>query len=529
LGFPNQNTTYPGGFHLDPATGDLSFRPTQINQVAVIVIEVSEWRMVNGTMQVIGKTRRDMQVIVISCPTSVTQPTISSPISYEVCAGDSLSIPFMTLDTKATDSTYISAIVSMPGANFIQNNGQTLNAMGTLHWRTDSTMIRTKPYTFVIRVWDNGCPFSVEYVRTVNIFVRDSTQIASFYAGPDRTVTNEDSILIIGLDSLNIGQQAYWKSLGDGYFSDTSAALSTYYFGPNDRVNCEVELLRIPITQSSCGSTAPDTMLVRRWFGAVVASYDTLNSDADTAYLKGTSLADTNFFSWWLSHGDGLFSDTLDMHSSYTFGSQDSLNCGAWLYLKSNGPSSCSVNTDSQFVSILPIDSFEMHYNLSSPNADTIFLDVSTLSAGPIHWTSTGNGTWSVDSVNNKAWYIPDFGEKAAGTTTLTATRIGFCARDSASLTIQFLPNGIYLPNKAHLFNAYPNPVKNSLTIEWEVTSSFVESRLLDIQGKVLIRGSVKSMDSSLTIDMSSIAAGTYFIQMIDKEGTLSVLKVVKE
>jgi len=528
LGFPNENTAFPGGFHLNPVTGDLNFRPTQTGEVAVIVIEVSEWRMINGTMQVIGKTRRDMQVIVIDCPTSITQPVMASPISYEICAGDSLSIPFTSLDTNGIDSTYIQAIVTMPGANFVQNNGQTLNATGMLHWKTDSSMIRNKPYTFVVRVWDNGCPFSVEYIRTINIYVRDSTQTASFYAGPDRTVTSEDSIIIIGLDSLNIGQSAYWKSLGDGYFSDSSAALSTYYFGPNDRYNCELRLLRIPLTQSSCGSMAPDTMIVSRWFGEVKASYNKQQTNTDTAYLDGTSLTDTAFLSWWTSHGDGVFSDSLDMHASYIFGSQDSLNCGAWIYLLSNGPN-CSVNRDSLFAGINPSDSFQLAYSLSNQFGDTIHLSVISDHSGPLSWSSTGNGTWLVDTINRKAFYMPDFGEKAAGSTTITVIGADFCSHDSDSKIISFLPTGVYNGAGYQMFTAYPNPVRNTMSLEWDANIPFVESRLIDIHGSILIRRIVQDGSSRLSFDMEELTPGIYFIEMIDDSGSHSVLKIIKE
>ncbi len=528
LGFPNQNTAFPGGFHLDPSTGDLRFRPTMAGEVAVIVIEVSEWRKVNGSMQVIGKTRRDMQVIVIDCPSSVTQPVIGSPISYEVCAGDSLSIPFTSLDTNGTDSTFIQAIVTMPGANFVHNNGQTLNATGILHWKTDSSMIRNKPYTFVVRVWDNGCPFSVEYIRTVNIFVRDSMHTASFYAGPDRNITTEDSILVIGLDSLNIGQSAYWKSLGDGYFSDSSAALSTYYFGPNDRYTCEVKLLRIPLTQTSCGSMAPDTMVVRRWFGEVNADYDKQQTNTDTAYLMGTSSIDTSFISWWTSLGDGVLSDSLDMRATYTFGSQDSLNCGAWIYLLSNSPN-CSVNRDSQFVQLIPSDSFQLVYSLSNQFGDTIHLSVNSDHSSPLSWSGTGNGTWFIDSANRTAKYVPDFGEKAAGSTTITVIGTGLCGNDSDSRIISFLPTGLNQDTRLRSFNAFPNPVKNSLSLEWEKDVSFVESRIIDVYGKVLIRRLVENGASSLMIDMHEFSPGIYFIEMIESSGNHSLIKLVKE
>ncbi len=65
LGFPNAGLNQPAGFRLDPVTGDLSFRPTVQNQVTVLVLEVTEWRKINGVMTKVGITRRDMQIIVV--------------------------------------------------------------------------------------------------------------------------------------------------------------------------------------------------------------------------------------------------------------------------------------------------------------------------------------------------------------------------------------------------------------------------------------------------------------------------------
>src|SRR5690606_4162512 len=84
-GFPLNNLPCPFGFNVNPVTGDICFRPAKV-QAAVIVIEVKEWRMVNGVMTVVGVTRRDMQIIVIPCPTNKVPRIISSQYTYQACA-----------------------------------------------------------------------------------------------------------------------------------------------------------------------------------------------------------------------------------------------------------------------------------------------------------------------------------------------------------------------------------------------------------------------------------------------------------
>ncbi|MBL6964731.1 MAG: hypothetical protein ISR55_12985, partial [Bacteroidetes bacterium] len=79
-GFPNVNLPSPRGFHLDPVTGDISFRPMKI-EVTIMALKITEWR--NDTM--IGQVRRDIQIIVISCPNN-NAPVLSGPYYKSVCA-----------------------------------------------------------------------------------------------------------------------------------------------------------------------------------------------------------------------------------------------------------------------------------------------------------------------------------------------------------------------------------------------------------------------------------------------------------
>lgn len=71
-GFPNQNLPFARGFHLDSHTGDIQFQPTQV-EVTVMAIMVKEYRM--GVF--IGQVTRDIEVIVINCPSN-HPPTINT-------------------------------------------------------------------------------------------------------------------------------------------------------------------------------------------------------------------------------------------------------------------------------------------------------------------------------------------------------------------------------------------------------------------------------------------------------------------
>src|SRR5690606_20550361 len=76
--WPSNTFPRPGGLHLDPVCGLLSFIPTNVNNAGVFVIEIKEWRYINGQPEEIGSVKRDFQIIQIPCPNN-DQPKFSDP------------------------------------------------------------------------------------------------------------------------------------------------------------------------------------------------------------------------------------------------------------------------------------------------------------------------------------------------------------------------------------------------------------------------------------------------------------------
>ncbi|MBT7826066.1 MAG: hypothetical protein HN600_05685, partial [Bacteroidetes bacterium] len=102
-GFPNKNLPFPRGFHLDPATGDISFRPMKIEQT-VMAIKIGEWRKnASGTYELIGQVRRDIQIIIISCPNN-NAPVLSGPYYKEICATNTVNFSIATNDYDTKDT-----------------------------------------------------------------------------------------------------------------------------------------------------------------------------------------------------------------------------------------------------------------------------------------------------------------------------------------------------------------------------------------------------------------------------------------
>ena len=69
----------------------------------------------------------------------------------------------------------------------------------------------------------------------------------------------------------------------------------------------------------------------------------------------------------------------------------------------------------------------------------------------------------------------------------------------------------------------YPNPVTNNLTV---ANSGLIEDlKIFDIQGKIYLNIAPKS--ETVNIDMSSFAAGVYFLRLVSN-GKISTSKVIK-
>lgn len=176
FGFPNTNAGLPAGFHLDPVTGDLAFRPTQANQIAVIVIKVTEWRRIGGALVKVGETRRDMQFIIIACPGNEV-PTIAPPYTVNACSGQKICMDIVTNDSNTNDTVRISWNQGIRGATFTNNNGTVKHAQGEVCWTPTESDVSNIPYTFTITARDDACPITGQSVRSFSIYVRETPKV----------------------------------------------------------------------------------------------------------------------------------------------------------------------------------------------------------------------------------------------------------------------------------------------------------------------------------------------------------------
>lgn len=173
--------TSAGNFALlDPSTGLAQYGATVVGRKYVVAVDVKEYRTINGQEVLIGTTRRDLQLVVASCPPTkppVLPPHAITPRDYTVEAGGTLNIPItvtqadnhpmtLTLNSVLLDGPggYQAALDGNPGtmlpgyptgtATVSGTNG---TVTGTLVFATSCANARTTPYDVALTVKDIGC------------------------------------------------------------------------------------------------------------------------------------------------------------------------------------------------------------------------------------------------------------------------------------------------------------------------------------------------------------------------------------
>ncbi|RYY18600.1 MAG: hypothetical protein EOO36_07770, partial [Cytophagaceae bacterium] len=173
--------TTTGNFaELDPTSGIAKYSSTKVGAKYAVAVDVSEYRTVNGQDVLIGTTRRDLQLVVASCPTTkapVLPPVAVTPRNYTVEAGASLSVPITVTqaDSHPLAMTLNSVLLDGVGGYDATLNGQVgtvtpgnptgtatvtgTNGVvtGTLTFNTSCTDARTTPYDVALLVKDIGC------------------------------------------------------------------------------------------------------------------------------------------------------------------------------------------------------------------------------------------------------------------------------------------------------------------------------------------------------------------------------------
>ena len=150
------------------------------NGLYVVAVDVSEYRTINGREVLIGTTRRDLQLVVSTCPPTpppVLPPVVTTPRNYTIEEGQSLSIPItatqasgnhplvLTVNSALLDGNgpFNTTFNGSPGTVQPGNLTGTASASGvnsvsgTFVFNSVCGNARDQAYDLAVTVKDNGC------------------------------------------------------------------------------------------------------------------------------------------------------------------------------------------------------------------------------------------------------------------------------------------------------------------------------------------------------------------------------------
>lgn len=93
------------------------------------------------------------------------------------------------------------------------------------------------------------------------------------------------------------------------------------------------------------------------------------------------------------------------------------------------------------------------------------------------------------------------------------------------NVNLHYAPTGILHDDARMEVHVYPNPTKNRVIIEMQITSEAVVSyQMIDVNAKVVLNGLLDSSKTQLYV--GSLSEGLYFIKLTDPNGNVMVKKV---
>ncbi len=207
-------TNPPNSVSFDINSGQMSLTPNQI-QIGIVAVLVEEYR----EQQLIGSSRRDMQVVVINCSNNIPIASLPTNISggefdgatFQVCSGNTLSFDIQVSDDDATDiiSVIDNLEVSLPGATLspVGSNPTTIS----FNWTTNVEDVGSHSFAMIIE--DDACPVKGFQVLGYEVFVPGvQIEAADTLICPGLTSTIQLNAIPIG--SVNEGTFAWSPSAG---------------------------------------------------------------------------------------------------------------------------------------------------------------------------------------------------------------------------------------------------------------------------------------------------------------------------
>ncbi len=488
---PDPNAYPPKGFNLDPVTGDMIFRPTQL-LVTPIKVSVTEWRTINGIPKVIGKTGRDMEITIL-LPFNKT-PTLSVSPVYNFCAEQLNCFEITTGDLNTGDSTIISSnfLNAIPGSSFNVVTDSALHATGTFCWTPTAGQVRTKPYNLLVKVRDNHCPVYSETHRTISIIVKPKFDIT--VSKVKNSCTTYD---LIAFNKDTSSHYRKWEirngtTLLDSFIGRDTILNYKFY-------NTGFYIVNYIATNTNCTFSHTDTIIVTN------AESLKIIKTKDTTICAGTSLIiGANPLNGQPPYGYRWYNNNNLVSITQNFSATPLMN--TTYKLEAISSDTCKINC----IDSVTINIFPTHTLFIIPGSSNLVYGQSTVlrSNGKNNFNWSGNGiisNWG-DSVLVKPLVTTTY--------TLISINANGCD-DTAKVTLYVSNVGIGKLRPAasggNELRVYPNPAMDEIII-FNSNPMIGRFSIVNIWGQVQLEGELKKKKTNVNIN--SLAPGIYFIKV---------------
>lgn len=370
-----------GGYaSIDTLTGLTSYYATT-QGFYVLAVEINEYR--NGVL--IGVTRRDLQIIVIICPTNPapTQASTSLQTTFNIDEGQTLCFNSAFTDPNG-DSIFIThtgdifnALLTNPAATFTDVSNLA-SASSQFCWTTSCSQGRTNSYQFSVNARDNGCPAKItNIVYTINVA---NTQKPFVINGLDTICSNSATGIQYNVTSTS-GYTYNWI-INNGVIATGAHAAS---IGVNFTNPGLASVSIVALNQYGCPSDTLTKLVYIKALPSAVAGLDVHFCSGGNASL-GTAAQSGYTYSW--SPSTGLNNSTIS-NPTVSF-----INSGttpqSTNYILTTNLNGCS-NKDTVLVTSNPFPTASAGADVSICSGASISIGASSISGFTYLWTpSTG-------------------------------------------------------------------------------------------------------------------------------------------
>ena len=160
-----------------------------------------------------------------------------------------------------------------------------------------------------------------------------------------------------------------------------------------------------------------------------------------------------------------------------------------------------------------------------------------TVSGAVTNATSGSNGAINLTVTNGQAPFTYSWSNASttqnitglAGGSYTVSVSDAFCTTDQTFTVTSSTTSSIYNETNVAEMVVFPNPTKGELTLQLaQVLEGSASVSIMDISGKLIEKQQISATDNTITLSLSHLVSGVYFIQLTTEKGQSSVVKICK-